>query len=51
MPRGELTGEIARLLALFAPPPEETGELELPEPEAAGAFGWLRRLLGRGSDG
>ena len=51
VPRGELTGEIARLLALFAPAPEETGEFELPEPEAAGAFGWLRRLLGRGSDG
>ncbi len=52
VPRGELTATVTRLLALFAPPPEETGdEVEVPEPQAAGAFGWLRRLVGRGSDG
>ena len=52
VPRGELTATLARLLALFAPPPEESRRrARAPEPQAAGAFGWLRRLLGRGSDG
>jgi len=47
VPRGELTPTLARLLALFAPPPEAP-EGEAPEPEeGARAFGWLRRLLGR----
>jgi acyl-CoA carboxylase subunit beta len=47
VPRGELTPTLARLLALFAPPPEEPeGDEAAPEP-SAGAFGWLRRVLGR----
>jgi acetyl-CoA carboxylase beta subunit len=49
VPRGELTETLARLLALFTPPPEVEEEgVEEPAPEPApGAFGWLRRLLGR----
>jgi len=49
VPRGELTETLARLLALFTPPPEvEEDGVEEPAPEPApGAFGWLRRLLGR----
>jgi acetyl-CoA carboxylase carboxyl transferase beta subunit len=49
VPRGELTATLARLLALFTPPPEELeGDAPPAPPERdAGAFGWLRRLIGR----
>jgi acetyl-CoA carboxylase carboxyl transferase subunit beta len=50
VPRAELQPTLARLLALFTPPPEEqAGEEETAPVKDAGAFGWLRRVLGRSS--